>query len=112
MYDLDTQHIEESVTGPVPLTAIGENTNPVPHLYHPLLKKDLWLALGVIFNAMEEDVLRMLFSVRGHCQVLAIIKNTLENKDPGEYLRKLLHSLVRLLKFITRERGVHLAWFM
>ena len=83
LYGLD-ENQDESQSWPIPMTTIDDDTNPLPHLYQPLSKKDLWLGLGVIFNALDEHVLRILFSVGGHCQVLGILKNVLESKDPGE----------------------------
>ena len=83
MYGLD-ENQDGSQSWPIPMTTIDDDTNPLPHLYQPLSKKDLWLGLGVIFNALDEHVLRILFSVGGHCQVLGILKNVLESKDPGE----------------------------
>lgn len=82
LYGLNECH-SEAATWPVPMTTVDDDTQPQPHLFNPLPKKDLWLSLGVLFNAMEENVLMVLLSVQGHCQVLAILKNVLEDKDPG-----------------------------
>eukprot|EP00112_Aurelia_sp_Birch-Aquarium-sp1_P016197 Seg3651.3 transcript_id=Seg3651.3/GoldUCD/mRNA.D3Y31 product="putative helicase senataxin" protein_id=Seg3651.3/GoldUCD/D3Y31 len=84
LYGLLENH-EGSETWPIPMSFIDDETNPLPHLYYPLSKKDLWLGLGTIFHALEENVIRMLMSTRGNCQVLEILKDALERKDAGNF---------------------------
>ena len=74
----------EAETWPVPMSKISDDTYPLSHLYRPLPKKDLWLGFSMIFSALEDDVIRRLLNQKGHCQVLGILKNVLESKDPGE----------------------------
>ena len=81
LYDLDNIEMDSR---PVPMSAIDENTNPLPHLHYPLPKRDLWLGFDVIFNAMEDDVIRVLLNQQGHRQVLGILKNMLESTNSGK----------------------------
>ena len=83
LYGLDDTEDIELEELPVPMAAVDDDTNPVPHLFHPLPKKDLWSGLGVVFNALDDDVVRIFLRQQGYCQVFGILKNILESTNEG-----------------------------